>query len=302
MKCWNMAIVVVGVGLWGAAPALTQDAPRVAFGHHQKAACPAPPEANPAEASQAEQGKVESKPDVEFALAGDKRECIQHGKIHDGLDDPAKTDFKTKDNTLTMLISGVAAAHCFLGTHSASVHLVQVCQEFDVKPADERVTQVVVVLESTLKGYVRSRHNGAACLRLASATISPVHGGGPPLCVSYAAACASGPGCAYEVKQERKLPEQTLPVGRYLLTANFQIDAEADGFLNGHGVANFSPDALADAWKQENDPFKDTDPKDFGFNLTLTATLPSAEPKAQSARTPNVNRVHFVAPARPAAP
>jgi hypothetical protein len=77
------------------------------------------------------------------------------------------------------------------------------------------------------------------------------------------------------------LPAVTLPVGKYVLVANFLIFAEATGFTNAHAVADFSSDDLPDAWKQSTDPFKDVDRKDFGFIVTLNAAAPGASGEAK---------------------
>ena len=61
--------------------------------------------------------------------------------------------------------------------------------------------------------------------------------------------------------------------GRYVLTVEFAIEARGRGFVNGRGVADFSPTDLPDSWKQEHDPFKDVDRKNFGYVVSLEAKL-----------------------------
>ena len=208
---------------------------------------------------------------------------------------------KAEAGTLTATITSIAGAHAYLGTHSASVHEVTLVQEFDVASSDPNVGQVLVSLEGSLNGYLRSRHKGSACVRMASATVAPAAGGYAPLSVALPALSVSGHDGQYAYSQSSKSPEQSLPVGRYVLTANFHIDAAAEGVLNGHGVANFSPDDLPAGYAQEVDPFKDAEKKDYGFVLTVTAALPPGVPgNAQASRvvvSPGVKKVSFVAPA-----
>ena len=261
-------------------------------------AAPAPPAAAPDVSGQA----TAPAPEAAITLQGEKAESIRSGKLHDGIDEGAKTDVKAEGNVLTMAITGVAGAHTFVGLCSASAHEITLTQEFDITSTDPRVGQVSVAVEGTLQGYLRSRHKGSACLKLASATIAPASGGYTPFSLAFSPSCVAGCDGKALVSQSTKLPDQVLPVGRYVLTANFTIEAGAEGLLNGHGVANFSPDDLPTGWAQENDPFKDEDVKAFGFGLTVTATVPPGVPgNAQASRaktvSPGVKTVGYAAPA-----
>ena len=245
---------------------------------------------------------------VEFLLQG-KQECILPGKHGDALADAEAGSISVETptpDTLEVGMSGVVAAHCFIGCHSVGILTFQLVQEFDVTSSDPGLSQVFLTMEASLNGYVRSRHKGGACMRMASATIAPVGWPSTPLAVNFVPLCASGPGCSHAYNQSWTSPEGTpMPMGRYVLTANFVIEASADGLLNGHGVADFSSGDMAEGWGQENDPFKEADRGDYGFAINLGASAP-AEGLAHSGRgpsvqirplTPQVRRVRYDGPA-----
>ena len=83
-------------------------------------------------------------PKVEITL-GQKNECIQPGKHCDALAEEGKSDIKAENGTLTVLLTGVTAAHCFIGAHSYGIQTFQLTQEFDIACTDPAVTQVAVL-------------------------------------------------------------------------------------------------------------------------------------------------------------
>ena len=233
---------------------------------------------------------------------GAKSETITPGKIHDGLAKDGKITVATpKPDTMSILISGVAAAHTFLGFHSVAIYSFRVTQEFEVSSSDPNVSQAVLNLESTLNGYVRTKGTGTARLSLATATLAPV-GGAPILAISYPTSAFAGGNNSRKYEQEIKPPAQgPLPLGRYVLAATFQVEASADGIGCSRGVADFSADALPDPWKQEKDPYKDVDRANFGFSTTVTALVPGAsvqarKSKRESASKPRVARATYTRP------
>jgi len=213
---------------------------------------------------------------------GDKQETIAPIKQHDGLAEGGKVEVKAESGTLSLTMTAAAAAHCWVGCHSVGGQRLYVTQPFEITSTAQGNTAAVVTLESTLKGVLRGRHKGSGCLHLAGAAVYAQSGAPTPLSLAYPPASAPS-GCAFKYEREAKLPPITLPLGKYVLVADFLVQAEADGFANGHGVADFSSDDLPDAWKQEKDPFKDVDRKEFGFVVTLTAESPKAPVVKQAA-------------------
>jgi hypothetical protein len=261
---------------------------------------PAPPDSA---AAPAEKEKEKEKPPLEITT-GNKRECVIPGKHGDALAEGGKIDVSNPEpNQLKVLMTGVTAAHCFFGCHSVGIQTFQLEQEFEIASTDSKITQAVLTLQSNLNGYIRSRNKGSATMRCANATISPAGSGSGPLSVSFAPASVCGPCGQHEFKEEYAPPAgPPLPLGRYVLVASFVIEAQADGLINARGVADFSADDLPDIWKQEKDPFKDADRKEYGFSITLTAEPPKDAAKPATAlriRTvaPKVRQVSFETPA-----
>lgn len=261
---------------------------------------PPPPAANEPAAAEALSEPVSP---ISITL-GAKSETITPGKIHDGLAKDGKITVESpKPDTVTVLIGGVAAAHCFVGFHSAAVYSFQVTQEFDVVSSDPNVNQTMLTLESALNGYVRTKSSGAARMSLASVSLSPA--GGPPIvAIRYPSlAFAGGRTCA-KYEREMKPPSfGPLPLGRYVIRATFQLDAGADGIGCARGVADFSPDGLPDTWKQVKDPFKDVDRANFGFATTVIASAPGAGTQARRSKNESVPapRIAQTGHARPSA-
>ncbi|WP_422931099.1 hypothetical protein [Singulisphaera sp. PoT] len=232
---------------------------------------PAPAgEAAPAPAGQAT-GQIVPPPTFEFTLGG-KNESIAPGTQGDAKAEDGKAEITTEANTLKTVVTGAAGANVFLGTTSSAVYQIQVVQEFDITCSDPSVSQVVLTLESALNGIIRSKHKASATLRLASATIAPVGWTAAPLSVSYPSYSVSGAqGYKYSEPQAPST-SAPLPLGRYVIQADFQIETTAAGLLDAHSTAIFVPESEAlDAWEREHDPFAGDSHDDFGFTVTLKA-------------------------------
>src|SRR5262249_28448481 len=78
---------------------------------------------------------------------------------------------------------------------------------------------------------------------------------------------------------------QSLPLGVYLVDAHFILTATAEGFLDAHSTAIFSPEPTElDPWEREHDPFAGEKKDGYGFTSVLTASTVSAPP-VTSAKT-----------------
>ena len=65
----------------------------------------------------------------------------------------------------------------------------------------------------------------------------------------------------------------SVPLGKYVFTAEFVIEAEASGLCDAHSAADFSStSALSSDFVRMRDPFQNADKKNFGFNVVMTAT------------------------------
>jgi hypothetical protein len=289
-----------------AATAPPPPAPTVPTPPPASEAAPPPPgaQAAPAEEKKAEEKKEEEKaPPFEFALQG-KNEMIAPYTEHDGKVEEGKIDVATDKNTLTVTLTGGAGANVFLGAHSEAVQSFRLIQEFDVTSTDPAISQVVLSLDSKLVGFVRSKHKASACVNLASITVTPVGWGSTPLAASLPRPCVGGNAhpCANPNGSMVKDPLPTItsppmPLGRYVIDANFVITAEAGGLLDAHSTAIFSPEPKElDPWEREHNPYKGEDKTGYGFTTVITATPVGAPPKtAEAVWKQNLKKIRLAA-------
>ena len=103
-----------------------------------------------------------------------------------------KVEVTAEDNSLKVVLTGGAGANVFLGVESSAMQSFQVVQEFEITCSDAKIDKVVLTLESSLAGFIRSKHKASACVNLAGPTIAPANCAGPPLSVCYPKYCVSG--------------------------------------------------------------------------------------------------------------
>jgi hypothetical protein len=152
------------------------------------------------------------------------------------------------------------------------------------------VKTVTLTLDSALVGYVRSRYKAAAHMRVASAVVRPVNWDNSPVSLAHPIQAVEGKEAHLCNQHLPPLSIPSMPVGRYVLQADFFIDAVAGGLCDGHAVADFARDTTLPAdWVRTRDPFQGVDRKSFGFTLNLAAT-PDAPPAGLTAQalTPEV--------------
>ena len=101
--------------------------------------------------------------------------------------------------------------------------------------SDPSVQTVSLTLDSSLVGYVRSTRKAAACVRLASASITPGSWDGNPLVIAHPTHCAEDRGSAVQPAPPL-LQGPTMPLGRFTLVANFVLDTTASGVCNAHAL------------------------------------------------------------------
>ncbi len=175
-------------------------------------------------------------------------------------------------NVLAANLTGTAAANAVLGCESSVSQTFHLEQEFEIAAAETGVRDVALTLESTLVGLVRARHKGSAGVRLASAKICPVGWPESPLVVVHPAFLVQATGAKLCNQRLPPIKVPTMPVGLYVLVADFVLISDAAGLTDGHSAADFSPSTTLPAdWVRARDPFQGVDKKDFGFHLTLTA-------------------------------
>lgn len=184
---------------------------------------------------------------------------------------------------LTVRMTGAPAADSYLGCTSSASQTFRLVQEFEVRCSDASVEAVALTLDSSLVGYVRSRRRADAGMRLARASVLPEGWTDTPLVLAHPPMCVSGDQARLCNQHLPPLEGPPMPLGRYVLVADFVLDTTASGICNAHAAVDFSPDtALPVDWVRTRDPFQGASKKSFGFTLTLTAAPSEAGPPSSA--------------------
>lgn len=229
----------------------------------------------------------QSGPVFEFGLRGEEQ-CIAPYTHGDAKTEEGKIEVAPDKNTLSVTMTGGVGANVFLGVHSEAMQTFHLVQEFEVTCSDPNIKEMVLTLDSKLMGFVRSKHKASACVRLASLVVCPVGVPTPVLEISHPVPCVGGacglldpPIGSQSTDPLPPIRTQPLPLGTYVLDAHFVLTATAEGFLDAHSTAIFSPEpAELDPWEREHDPFAGEKKDGYGFTSVLTASTVDAAPVA----------------------
>jgi len=207
---------------------------------------------------------------------GPRTACATPRTTRQARADGGTTDVTTPSaNTLAMAMSGSVAANAFLGHTSAATETFHLEQEFTIDCPDSATCLVRLTLESALVGLVRSKFKAGACVKMASARICVPGATETPLVVVHPPLCVEGDGGRLCNQHLPLIKVDKMPLGRYVLIADFVLSCDAGGIADGHSAADFSPStSLPVDWVRTRDPFQGVDKKDFGFKLLLTADPP----------------------------
>jgi hypothetical protein len=203
-------------------------------------------------------------------------------------------------NSVVANLSGSVAANAYLGCSGSATEKFLLVQEFEITCSDKNVKSTKLSLDSVLVGFVRSKHRAGTCMRLAAAKVCPLGSDQSLMVISHPMLCAEGTDSRLCNQHLPTLEVPGVPLGHYVLTAEFLLDAEASGLADAHANADFSPSSTLPAdWVRTRDPFQGVDKKTFGFSLTLTASADDA-PAASAAKplTPEVRQASAVMPAQ----
>jgi hypothetical protein len=250
---------------------------------------------------QAGEGPPEAIPAPTYnILLGGRTACVTPNQLCQARADGGAIDVVAGAGTLSAFLTGTVAANAHLGTTGSACETFHLVQEFEITCSDPTVKTVSLTLESSLVGFVRSRHKAGAQMKLASAVVAPVSRDGmSPLSVDHPMQAVEGTQAQLCNQHLLPLTVERMPVGRYVLKAEFAIDAVAGGLCDGHSVSDFSPSTTLPAdWVRTRDPFQGVDKKNFGFFLILTAAVdgPTAAKPTASARTSSPEVIKASAP------
>jgi hypothetical protein len=186
-------------------------------------------------------------------------------------------------NVVSFAMTGTAAANSYLCCTGAASEKFQLVQDLEITCSDPRQNAVALTLDSAMVGFVRSKGNAAACVRLAEVCLTPAGIPSAPMSLVYPPLCVDGTGGQLCNQHLPPLEVPVMPVGRYTLTATFVLDTRASGVCDSHAVADFSPDtALPPEWVRTRDPFQGVSKKSFGFTASVTAAPPTAKDAAMT--------------------
>jgi hypothetical protein len=188
-------------------------------------------------------------------------------------------------NVVTVAMTGTAAANSYLCCTGVASEKFQLAQDLEITCSDPDQKTVTLTLDTALVGFVRSKGNAGACVRLAEVCLAPVGVQGAPMTLAYPPLCVEGTGGQLCNQHLPPLEVPAMPIGGYTLIATFVLDTRAAGVCDSHAVADFSPDtSLPPEWVRTRDPFQGVSKKSFGFTATVTAAPPSStEPGGASA-------------------
>lgn len=183
-------------------------------------------------------------------------------------------------NSVVVVMSGTVAANAYLGCRSHAEQNFHLVQELEIASSDPAVKQVELTVESSMAGYLRGRYKGsAATVKLASMSLRPVSWDGTPLQIGHQPIMIEGTQGQLVNIHLPHMEGPPMPVGRYLLVADFSIYAEASGLCDGHSVVDFSPStALPDNWVRARDAFQGVDKSGFGFAIVVSASPVTTSP------------------------
>jgi hypothetical protein len=134
-------------------------------------------------------------------------------------------------------LSACAAANAFLAHTGVAMVTMELEQQLEITSADPRVSTCTLKLDSTLIGYIRSRHRASACVRAASIALTPLGGGESMIAASHPDWLASGNDgrmCNHRL-EPAVVPD--VPLGKYVLSAHMVIETQAGGLLDAHAAA-----------------------------------------------------------------
>ncbi len=217
-------------------------------------------------------------PPTKYSISlGGRDACVAPHTQHMARADGGIIDVQTPSpNTIAVSMTGNPAAISYLGCTSAATQKYHLVQEFEITCSDSAAKNVSLTLDSTLTGFLRSSRKAGAYVRQASLTVYPVSGAAPPLVLEHPPFCASG--TEARLCNQHLPPAQSppMPLGQYVLIADFVLDTVAGGICNAHAAADFSPDtALPADFVGTRDPFQGVSKKSFGFAISLSAAAPS---------------------------
>jgi hypothetical protein len=169
-------------------------------------------------------------------------------------------------NALAAVLSGSVAANAYLGCPGRAAARFELVQDLEITCSDKNVKTAKLSLDSVLAGFVRSKHRAETGVRLATTRICPIDSPQPVMVITHPALVVQGTDGRLCNQHLPTLERSGVPLGRYVLTAEFVLEAGASGIADAHANADFSPSgSLPSDWVRSRDPFQESTRRISGF-------------------------------------
>ena len=131
--------------------------------------------------------------------------------------DGGAIDVVTASSTLSAVLTGTVAANAHLGSTGSACETFHLMQEFEITCSDPAVKTVSLTLDSSLVGFVRSRHKAGAQMKIASAVVAPIDWDGSPVSASHPIQAVEGTQAQLCNQHLVPITVPSMPLGRYVL-------------------------------------------------------------------------------------
>jgi hypothetical protein len=217
--------------------------------------------------------EASEQPTVTISVGG-RTACVTPATKHFARAEDGVIDVRVPaPGVLAANLSGCVAANAYLAHTGAASESFELAQEIEISCSDPRATTCTLTFDSTLVGFIRSKYRASACVKVAAAALTPANGGGSPISIAHQPSCVGGSDGRLCNQSLAPVVVSNVPLGKYVFTAEFVIEAEASGICDAHSAADFSStSALSPDFVRLRDPFQNADKKNFGFNIVMTAT------------------------------
>jgi len=177
---------------------------------------------------------------------------------------------QSSPDTVTVTMTGVAAAGANPCKDSVATVSFDLCQDFEVRFDSPKLTRAKLVVEARVIGLLRSACKGGATAQEGPGCAT-VTAGGVPLVRVCAPEHAVARGEKLSINDHDGPYEVPIGPGKYVLHQTFTVSATYPRtWCPGKAVAEFGSDSGLDKlWISSHDPFSGASKKDFGLQVTL---------------------------------
>src|SRR5262249_21913217 len=145
--------------------------------------------------------------------------CVTPSQSCQARADGGAIDVLTGSGTLSAVLTGTVAANAHLGSTGSACEKFHLVQEFEITCSDPKVKTVSLTLDSSLVGFVRSRHKAGAQMKAATAVVAPMNSEYSPLSIAHPMQASLGAQAHLCNQHHVPVTVSSMPLGRYILKA-----------------------------------------------------------------------------------